>query len=207
MPAGDAIDQAEQSALVAKWSCSMLPCVITEREGLSAGTAVCVRPHIGMTAGPVIPDETHLAHPGRIHFRKVGAICRGGIHMAATYFRDKVNGKWPSSNIDMLHHIAAIIAGLVGPWIIGADWNCTPVELLATGWLKLVGGTIAAPKAPTCNGNTYDFFVVANALGHAVFSTHTIGDAQCAPHSPSRLLLRAKPRAVQVQVILFAWPL
>ena len=121
--------------------------------------------------------------------------------MAAAYFRDKVNGKWPSSNLDMLHHIAAITAGLTGPWIIGADWNCTPEELMATGWLKLVGGTIAAPKAPTCNGSVYDFFVVANSLGHAVFGTHTIGDAQCSPHSPSRLLLRAKPRPVQVQVI------
>ena len=30
---------------------------------------------------------------------------------------------------------------------------------------------------------------------------HTIGDALCSPHSPARLLLRAQPRAVQVQVL------
>ena len=72
---------------------------------------------------------------------------------------------------------------------------------MATDWLKMVGGVIAAPEAPTCNGNKYDFFVVANALSHAIFGAHTIGDALCTPHSPTRLLLRAKPRPVQVQVI------
>ena len=38
-------------------------------------------------------------------------------------------------------------------------------------------------------------------LSHAVLGVHTIGDALCLPHSPSRLLLRAEMRAVQVQIL------
>ena len=121
--------------------------------------------------------------------------------MASAYFRDKVNNKWPAANLDILHHIACAILQLVGPWLIGADWNCTPEELEATGWLALVDGVIFAPAAPTCNGKKYDFFVVARAFLHAVFGAFKIGDALCAPHAPTRLLIRAKPRAVQVQVI------
>jgi len=47
----------------------------------------------------------------------------------------------------------------------------------------------------------YDFFVVERKLSNAVYGVHTIGDALCSPHSPARLLLRAKPRAIQVQVL------
>ena len=40
-----------------------------------------------------------------------------GVHMVAAYVWDKVNGKWPSSNLGMLHHLATSIAGLTGPWL------------------------------------------------------------------------------------------
>ena len=78
----------------------------------------------------------------------------------------------------------------MGPWILGGDWNCTPAELGATGWLRKVGGIIHAPQAATCNGKVHDFCVVAACLSDQVQGTYTIGDAGLNPHSPSRLLFR-----------------
>ena len=91
------------------------------------------------------------------------------------------------------------MALISGPWIIGGDWNCLPSELAATGWVELVGGTIHAPKAATCNGKVYDFFVVKRSFQHAVNSVHVVADELFHPHSPARLLLRGSPRCVMVR--------
>ena len=88
--------------------------------------------------------------------------------------------------------MAAITRKLVGPWILAVDFNCTPALLEATGFLKLAGGQMHVPEAPTCNVKVYDFFVVSRSLSHTVLGVHKIGDALCSPHSPARLLLRAK---------------
>ena len=104
-------------------------------------------------------------------------------------------------NLDLLDSMAFTILGLVGPWIIGGDWNCTPQDLAATGWLQKVGGTIHAPTAPTCNDSVYDFFVVKTCISSGVQSTHKIGDAGCTPHSPARLIFKGIPRKVMVRQI------
>ena len=64
-----------------------------------------------------------------------------------------------------------------GPWIMGADWNCTPAQLAKTGWLKMVKGQIFAPKVHTCNANVYDYFVVCGELAPAVYDTVAVNDA------------------------------
>ena len=97
--------------------------------------------------------------------------------------------------------MAFTINGLVCPWILGGDWNCTPQELRDTGWLQKVGGTIHAPAAATCNESVYDFFVVKSCISDGVQSTHKIGDAGYTPHSPARLIFKGIPRKVMVRQI------
>ena len=94
-----------------------------------------------MTSRPADCTKAQAAHPGRIHLRRVGAVCKGGVHVISLYCYDRfpINGK---TNLDLLHHLAAIICKLVGPWILAADFNCTPAELIATGFLKLVSGQV-----------------------------------------------------------------
>lgn len=98
--------------------------------------------------------------------------------------------------------MAFTLASLVGPRIVGGDWNCTPADLQATGWLKKVGGVIRAHLAATCNGKVYDFFVVAAPIADAVHSVHRISDAGLTPHSPpARLILNGLPRATMTRQI------
>ena len=79
--------------------------------------------------------------------KHLGAVCKGGVHFGSCY----LHCNWEHNrlfNLDLLQHISAMIATLGGPWILGADWQCTPDELRRTGWLKIVKGVIDAPEAP-----------------------------------------------------------
>jgi hypothetical protein len=81
----------------------------------------------------------------------------------------------------------------------GGDWNGSPEELAASGWLNLVGGVVAAPALPTCHESSYDYFVVSRSLAHAVYRVIRISDGDFTPHYPTRLLLRSNPRAILVR--------
>ena len=127
--------------------------------------------------------------------KRVSAMGKGGVHCGTPYMFSMVGqgGIKAKCNLDLLDSMAFTLSGLVGPWILGGDWNCTPEDLAAIGWLRKVGGVIHAPSAPTCNGKVYDFFVVAEAISDQVQSTHVIAVAGFTPHSPSRLIFKGTP--------------
>ena len=133
---------------------------------------------------------------------------KGGIHCGSIYCFSEVNtgGIDAQSNVDLLNSAAFTINSLVGPWIVGGDWNCTPAELKATGWLKRVNGVAVAPSAPTCNDSAYDYFVVHQSILHLVHSVHRVADAELWPHSPARLILKGRSRKVMVRQIEAPFP-
>ena len=190
--------EKEASARSSKWCVSLEPCIITEAGSTSSGVAIGARSHIGVAAPATATGCYSTVLHGRFCLRRIGAVCRGGFHLGSVYLHDTV-GVMAANNLDLLQEVAAELALVCGGWVVGGDWNCTPAELAATGWLDLVGGAVCAPQAATCNGNVYDFFVVKRQFQHAVHSVHTIGDALCKPHSPARLLLRGSPRCVMVR--------
>ncbi len=188
----------EASARGVKWSVSVEPCIITTAGSTSSGVAVGARSHIGVSATSGADDSYSPALDGRFRVRRMGAVCRGGFHLGSVYLHDTV-GVVAQCNLDLLQAVAGELSLLSGGWIVGGDWNCTPDELAATGWLDLVRGAICSPQTPTCNGKVYDFFVVKRDFRHAVHSVHAIGDAAFKPHSPVRLLLRGSPRCIMVR--------
>ena len=95
--------------------------------------------------------------------------------------------------------MAGVLNSLKGPWAIGGDWNCTPDELMQTGWLKLVKGVTVVPKVNTCNSRAIDFFVVSDGLRQAAPAAYTIGDGGLYPHSAVRLLIRGRAMAAVVR--------
>ena len=100
-----------------------------------------MRKHIGLSKpAPFEVAERYLS-PGRFTLRRVGAICKGGVHCGAIYLKDCV-GVQAQCNLDTLHGVKLALQAVQGPWCVGGDWNCTPEELEATGWLKLVGGVV-----------------------------------------------------------------
>ena len=125
-------------------------------------------------------------------------MVRGDINFGSCYFHSSL-GITATPNMNMLQAVAAVLSTLGGPWIIGADWTCTPDQLAKTGWLKMVKGQIFAPVVNTCNDTVYDYFVVCDALAPAVFNTVAVNDALCSPHTPTRSYLRTGPRQMMVR--------
>ena len=161
--------EKEASARSSKWCVSLEPCIITEAGSTSSGVAIGARSHIGVAAPATATGCYSTVLHGRFCLRRIGAVCRGGFHLGSVYLHDTV-GVMAANNLDLLQEVAAELALVCGGWVVGGDWNCTPAELAATGWLDLVGGAICAPQAATCNGNVYDFFVVKRQFQHAVHS-------------------------------------
>ena len=99
----------------------------------------------------------------------------------------------------MLEALAVAIKTVRGPWVVGADWNFTPEELVASGWLEIVDGIVIAPDAPTCHQKTYDYFVVSRKTKQAVVGIQQLTDVGIEPHTPSRLILRGDGRRPAVR--------
>jgi len=160
IPDGYLRDQAEQTARNSKWSLAIEPCHVPQLGGHSAGTSVAVRSYIGMSEPVVVIESKHLHAQGRSCMKRASAMGKGGMHLGSPYLYSMVGkgGIRAKCNLDLLDSMAFTISGLVGPWMIGGDWNCTPEELTATGWLQKVGGVIHAPSSPTYNGHVYDLF-------------------------------------------------
>ena len=101
-------------------------------------------------------------------------------------------------NVIILKAIATIIAQYGLPFIIAADWQCTPGALEATQWhtkLGPRGAHIRATDEPTCStDNTIDFYVCDNRLRARIDGPYTDMTWPARAHRPIRLVIRAKGR-------------
>ena len=118
--AGRHTAEAEQSVRSGKWTASLEPCVVSQGGGKSAGVAVAVRSHIGLSK----PAPMEIAQPylteGRFIMRRVGAMMKGGEHVGSLYLKDMV-GPTAKCNLDTLHFVTLALRGFQGPWCIGGD--------------------------------------------------------------------------------------
>ena len=195
--AGDATLSAEDALKTIRWKGRIGPCTKGPGGGPSAGTAIMTRQHVGMTM-PTCPYADECLH--RFVINKVAAICKRGIHIGSLYLTDTVGPSSPD-NLKLLDYVASVLMAIKGPWIIGGDFNCTPQQLIETGFVELVGGVVQAPRDSTCGLRTMDFFIVSRDIAPAVLAVHCVSDGLFQPHTPVRLLLRAAPRAARIRVL------
>ena len=127
------------------WKLAIQPCVFADKGGLSAGTAVACRKHIGMREG-LEAASAWRELDGRFQAKWIGAVCKGGLYGATCYMHSKV-GIRAKINLDMLHAMAAVLRQCGEAWVLGGDFNTTPQELRAIGlaWTSL-GGSSASQK-------------------------------------------------------------
>ena len=80
--------------------------------------------------------------------------------------------------------MAAVLECFKGAWIIGCDFNVTPVELEDNGWL-------VEPAPIEAGDRAIHYFAVAEWLVHVVYR---IEDSGISPHAPVRIALRFEAR-------------
>ena len=105
----------ESAARTAKWASAITPANCGPAGGASAGVAVCVRHHIGLSM-PRAGDEVPACAAGRFSIKRAGAVCRGGVHIAAVYLHTSI-GAAAQRNLDLLEAVAAALRAVDGPWI------------------------------------------------------------------------------------------
>ena len=158
-------DEAEHGRRQKQWTTSISPCVSGPKGGPSAGVAVCTRSHIGMR-NSFVEEPKGDGMASRLNVKWSGAVMAGGFHCGSLYMHDGV-GIQHETNTKLLHGTAARLCMLQGPWVLSADYNCTPKELAAMGFLKLVAGHIVHPKnkrGTAGKGRLLDFFVVSRDM-------------------------------------------
>ena len=108
-----------------QWKLATEPCLVTGRGGNSAGTAVATRSYIGMSVPKAVEASQGLHAKGHFAMKRVAAMGKGGVHCGSAYLFSGV-GVAAKCNLDLLDTMAFTLSGLVGLWILGGDWNCTP---------------------------------------------------------------------------------
>ena len=132
-------DECEQAARTHRITTTINPCAQTEKLGLSAGTAVGVRAHIGLAYADSGQEPEGQVY--RFSFRQAGMMCNGGVSLGSIYLINSIGVK-AEANLSILQDVAGYLQTVRGFWIIGCDWSTTPHELEETGWLELVQGTV-----------------------------------------------------------------
>ena len=122
---------------------------------------------------------------GRFQLQRVGAVCRGGLHLGSIYLVDKIGPAAPM-HLAVLDKAAEKLSTIKGPWIIGGDFNSTPEELAEIGFLDLVQGVAHYPSEPTCGRKIFDYFIVSKHLSSSVYAVRPVVDGASKPHCSVR---------------------
>ena len=93
--------------------------------------------------------------------------------MLCCYLRPTIG--YTGVNKERLAAIGGFLMALLGGWILYGDFNLTPSELEASGWLTMVGGVIilAEDLSYTCragSGRVIDYIVCSESVVHRVIS-------------------------------------
>ena len=164
----------------------------------SGGCAVLTRKGSGIAPASNACFYDGVQH--RLCLAWVDAVVRGGIHNLSVYLRDSEG--LSDKNQHLLEQAAVALRIIDGPWVAAGDWNISPQTLASSGWLDMVGGVIFATELPTCNENTYDFFVVHRSLAHAVAGVQRLEDGGMNPHWPTRLIIRGDARRFAIRKLI-----
>ena len=185
---------ASRTAQTLGWRSHLALAHTTALDSASGGVGIFCRRRTGLHAHTGIVKE---GYQHRLQASWLGAVMRGGIHLCSIWL---VHSQGLSeTNLAILAEAAALLGAIAGPWVIGGDWNISPQLLESCGWLDVIHGKIVATPLPTCNGSTYDFFVVSRSIAHAVVGVSRIDDAGFKPHFPSRLYIAGDARRKAVR--------
>ena len=64
------------------------------------------------------------------------------MHIISLYLKDTEG--LSEYNLRVLQEAAALTMTLGTPWVMAADWNLEPSQLLQANWLSVVKGTVFA---------------------------------------------------------------
>ena len=174
------------------WKALASPAKLKKVEA-TGGEAIFFKQHLAIEAHA--PQFEALPSTGKGFVMALWRLGGRVLLLASVYVRSWV----PDEAKTIRRALAARIQALQLPVLIGGDWNQSPEELRATGWLKKLGLWVVSDGQPTClqgKGSCIDYFVASRealALVGGIGVDRSIG---LKPHLGVRVWLKAKPAQV-----------
>ena len=182
------------------------PAEDTGRGGTQGGTAFFARKHLASTSLIDASEGAHFLGWQQPRGWTAATIRLEGISVViiCLYLKDgiKCTGVNQKTLIDLGSWISTLSVG----WAIFADWNMSPGELAASGWVHRVRGTIEAPAGVThtCStggGSLIDFVVFAEFLRPFFVGVEADLTTPWSPHCTIVGRIRRRPRTVLVRTL------
>jgi hypothetical protein len=111
-------------------------------------------------------------------------------------------------NLQKLSFVAKIIKVLRMPFMVAADWNVTPEELLQSVWIRQAKGVVIKPPVEnTCNagrGAMLDFVVASPECAELIEAIEVDYDGSWRPHFGYIVKIKGKPVKYMVERIVKA---
>eukprot|EP00971_Amphidinium_carterae_P067413 1334879-Amphidinium_carterae.1 len=134
------------------------------------------------------PESAVYWWGGRIKAARLHAIVRGGLVCISFY---GTAGATAEEQLQQLAALVRYIRTIMGPWVLGGDWQMSPQQLSAWGFPQALGASIHYPPHPTCStGNTIDYFLVPHEMDALIMATTLIECPATSPHTLVMLHLR-----------------
>ncbi|CAK0808514.1 unnamed protein product, partial [Prorocentrum cordatum] len=136
------------------WKAAITPAVPSGKseKGWSEGELVATRTHIQSTS----LEHWKGKHDKQGHSAFVGFspmvlhLSIGNFIIIAAYLLPTL--RFTGRNRKVMAALAAFVRLLKDPWLVVANWNCVPTELLASGWIEQMRGEIVTgPEEVTCD--------------------------------------------------------
>ncbi|CAK0823885.1 unnamed protein product, partial [Prorocentrum cordatum] len=158
------------------WKCSHTAALATGKsaEGCSGGELVATRRSLAASTFDHVRAAARL-RGGEDPFRGFSAMTlhakAGNCVMVSAYMVPRWGPGSP--NQGKLASLAAFLAAIEDPWVVAADWNLEPQQLVAMGFPTKVGGTVVTPRhtTVTCSkgaGSLIDYCLVRSDFVQSV---------------------------------------
>ena len=198
------------------WSSIWAPAVVKD-VGPSAGVAVVVRSHLGLTK---VPGKEAVVSPGRCVAGFLPNFAGGGLIIMSVYLHTHVG--WTDDNHAIVGSMVSYVSDVACPWLWGGDQNMPPRIFSKCGadqqsddgrenWIARLNAVLVAPNVPTCwssgDGACYDYFVMQSSLAHSLVGVSVVDGSSIATHKPVELHLCKGRRPLRSRVRIKARPL
>ncbi len=214
---GEDVAAASQWSIRHGWKSLWCEAEQGEGEGTKGGVVILVRSYLGLSRPPW---GDQVVAEGRIVAATVEALSCRPMVVAAVYLKDGEG--MSATNRALLAKLGERLRGLghgdveferrasAMPYLVGADFNMSPQEVVESGWLAELDGHVFAVKSArgTCRTagkqSNIDFFAVSNGLGKAVAEVSTVEGGALCTHVPVKL--RFHPRITSLRALAIRPP-
>ena len=176
----------------------------TDAGGLSAGVMVAsARGSPLIDAMLTLPKEVVRPPKERFALTAWRGGLQQGILLGSVYlFTGEGAGE---VKVNFLNQVGSVLRALHRPFILGGDFQMSPEALCGTNWLTTVDArAICAEEATYTAGevsSSIDFFVASADIAHMCEKPVAAPHALISKHSPVRMRIIGKERAVTHDVI------